>query len=123
MSEPLVFVSHFRVREGKLEDFRREFELVVRELEGDKPGTLFYAAYLNEDETKLTIFHVFGDAAAMDAHFVGAEARSTNAYQMIEPAKAEIFGRPSAGALTMLEEMAAELSPEHLGGFMRLEAS
>jgi len=48
MSEPIAFVSHFRVKQGKRDDVTRLFQDVSKRLEADKPRTLVFLAYLNE---------------------------------------------------------------------------
>ena len=40
MSEPVVFISHFTVKEGKLDDLRRLSAEVEAQLRADKPETV-----------------------------------------------------------------------------------
>ncbi len=125
MPEPIVFVSHFKVREGKLEGFEELSRAAQSDLERKKPRTVAYLFYLNEDRSALTIIHVFPDADAMDVHSEGAGERAAAAYEFVEPAGWEIYGRPSAGALEMMREAAARANvelvfqPQSMGGFLR----
>lgn len=128
MPQPVVFISHFRVKEGKLDDFRRRSEENTRSLEQEKPATVAFLAYLSDDRTQLSIVHVFPDAASMDAHVEGAEERAAAAYEFIEPAGWDIYGRPSDGVLEMMRRSAASAGvplvhhPDHLTGFLRMRA-
>jgi quinol monooxygenase YgiN len=128
MTQPVVFISHFRVKEGKLDGFRQRSEGTTKSLEAEKPATVAFLTYLSEDGTQLSIVHVFPDAGSMDAHVEGAEERAAAAYEFVEPAGWEIYGRPSDGVLEMMRRSAASASvplvhhPEHLAGFLRLRA-
>jgi len=125
MSEPIVFVSHFRIKEGKLEAFRQHTKETSPLLEAGKPRTSAFLPYLGDDG-RVTIVHVFADADAMDAHVQGADERSAAVYEFIDPDGWEIYGRPSADVLEMLNQGAMasgvhlETQPESIAGFLRL---
>jgi hypothetical protein len=85
VSQPIVFISHFRVREGKMDGLRRIAEDVTRSLEIDKPRTIAFLSYLDAAGTNVTFVHAFADAASMDLHFEGADDRSQAAYEFLEP--------------------------------------
>jgi hypothetical protein len=125
MPEPIVFISHFRIKEGKLDAFRRWFKEGSKGLEAQKPRTLVFLGYLDEDGSRATIVHVFGDAESMDLHVQGAAERSRAAYDYLEPDGTEIYGKPSPAVASMFRQEAASagsltLEPDHLGGFLRV---
>ena len=128
MSQPIVFVSHFRVKEGKLEGARRPWQEASRRLEEEKPRTLVFLGYLDRDGTHVTMVHVFADADSMDLHVEGAGERSTAAYEFVEPEGFEIYGTPSDRVLEMLRREAATAGvtlthqPENLVGFLRVKS-
>lgn len=123
---PVAFISHFRIKEGKLEAAREAFAAVAVELGASRPRTAAYVAFVDEAGERLSILHVFPDADAMDRHAEGAGERSRAAFELFEPAGWEIYGEPSAAALKTIEDMAAEwgvpvnIEPVALGGFIRL---
>jgi hypothetical protein len=129
MSEPVVFISHFGIKEGKLDDMRRHSSDVLAQLRENKPRTVLFLAYLDEQGTEVSFLHAFPDAESMDLHFEGVDERVAAAYEYLEPRGWEIYGRPSEGALGMMRQSAAaagvslNVLPEHLGGFLRLQAS
>lgn len=84
MPDPIVFVSHSRVKEGKLEAFREMSKEMFPMLKASKPGTVFRYGYVSEDGSELSFAHVFPDADAMDAHFEGAGDRAGSAMDYIE---------------------------------------
>ncbi len=127
MPEPVVIISHFKVRQGKLESFEELSRAAQASLEAEKPRTVAYLFYLNEDQSELTIVHVFPDAEAMDVHIEGAGERAAAAYEFVEPAGWEIYGRPNTGALETMREAAARsnvelvFQPQSMGGFLRFK--
>jgi quinol monooxygenase YgiN len=124
MSEPIVFISRFRMKEGTRERFTDYARRVTPEIDAAKPRTLVYLAYLDDTATRLTIIHAFGDAQAMDVHFEGAAERAAAAYEFIEPQGWEIYGRPSQGALDVMRRSAEAAGvsltvlPDYLVGFL-----
>jgi quinol monooxygenase YgiN len=122
---PVALISHFRIKQGKLDATREAFAAVSSELEASRPRTAAYIAFIDEAGERLSILHVFPDAEAMDLHAEGGGERAKAAYELFEPAGWEIYGRPSAAALGMFESQAAEwnvtlrVESEALGGFIR----
>ena len=126
MAEPVVFISHFVVREGALEGLRRFAEEGEAGLREAKPGTVAFLMYLDEESREMTIVHTFPDADAMDRHFEGSDERSAASFEFLEPRGFEIYGRPSDDALATLQQAAESglpltLRPQLLRGFLRLQ--
>ena len=125
MSEPVVFISHFRIKEGALNTVRRMSVEVPRRLEADKPRTSVFLTFLDEQSTEVSFVHVFADREAMDLHFEGADERAQAAYAFIEPLGWEVYGTPSDAALLPLREAARVAGvtltarPAFLAGFLR----
>ena len=71
MSGPIVFISHQRVKEGKLDAYKQSYREYIGIIKAVKPGTVAHLAYVNEDGSEVTMVHVFPDAEAMDLHFQG----------------------------------------------------
>jgi quinol monooxygenase YgiN len=125
MSEPIVFVSHFRIRDGKLDAFKQHTSDISRLLEAEKPRTSAFLPYTSDDG-EVTFVHVFADADAMDAHVQGADERSKAVQEFLSPDGWEIYGKPSADVLRMLNQGATAtgvslaIQSESIGGFLRL---
>ncbi|MEJ2239422.1 MAG: hypothetical protein P8X82_14065 [Gemmatimonadales bacterium] len=123
MPDPIVFVSHSRVKEGKLEAFHEMSKEMFSMLEASKPGTILHYGYANEDGSELSFVHVFPDADAMDAHFEGAGDRAGSAMEYIETYQFVVYGTASDQALAMLAQApGVELAvyPDSFGGYLRL---
>jgi hypothetical protein len=127
MSEPVVFISHFRVKEGKLDELKRLAADVERNLHEDKPRTVGWLVYLDESGTKVTFVHCFPDAHSMDLHFEGSDERTAAVYEFVEPDGFEIYGSPTDQALETMQQAATgsgvslRVQAERLGGFLRMQ--
>lgn len=125
MANPIVFISHNRVREGQLSRLRRLMAEGTPALEAEKPRTLAFLAYLDKGESELTIIHAFADGTAMDAHMEGVVERSAASFEFIESRGFEIYGRPSGAVLQMMAAAAGaagielKVHPEFVDGFLR----
>jgi hypothetical protein len=126
ISEPIVFVSHFRVKEGRSDNVLDLSNQIAKAMEAGRPRTLGFLFYMNENRSQMSIVHVFPDAESMDLHFVGADRRSNAAYEHLFPEGWEIYGSPSSVVREQMQQEAASagvtlaLQPEFLTGFLRL---
>ena len=126
MSEPAFFISHFRVKEGKLDAVRQLTRDVAQRLEAQKPRTVLFLSFLDEQGGVIHFLHAFPDAQSMDAHFEGSDERAGAAYELVSPLGWEFYGRISDAALETMRKAAvssgATLSvhPDYVAGFLRL---
>ena len=121
--DPIVFISHSTVKDAKLEAFRELSEEMFAVMKAEKPGTVLHYGYTNEEETEIHFVHVFPDAAAMDAHMVGAGERIGKADEFIDTFAFEIYGTPSEETLSMLRHapgVDVVVNPVGFGGYIRL---
>ena len=126
MSEPIVFISHHRIKPGKGEELKTLIAEIWSALETEKPQTLMNLAFVNQEGTEVSFMHAFADTEGMRLHWQGADERTQQAYAYVEPFAFEIYG--SAGE-QIVEGMRAEaveggatltLWPEFVTGFLRL---
>ncbi|HYN65165.1 MAG TPA: hypothetical protein VES36_11230, partial [Candidatus Limnocylindrales bacterium] len=62
MTKPIVFISHFRVKDGMLDQFKDLARTVTPQLQAERPRTIAYLFYLSQSGSEITIVHVFPDA-------------------------------------------------------------
>lgn len=128
MADPIVFISTHRVKDGKVTELKEQYEQGTRYIEAEKPGTVVFLAYLNEEETEISTLHVFPDSDAFDAHLEGAAERAKGATEFLEFREFEIFGPASPEALEMMEQAASgeaslTVRPDFVEGYLRLQSS
>ena len=124
MAEPIVFIACFRVRQGRLDEFRKHYMESLPSVQAGKPGTLAQVAYENEDGSEVMVVRLFPDAEAMDAQLQGSGERSQKTYEFVEPLRMEICGTPGASTLEMMNRLAEKgiavsVNPRFIGGFIR----
>jgi hypothetical protein len=128
MTEPIVFVSRWRIREGKRQAFEAMFTQAVPFIASTKPRTALFAAYVDEAGEELRIIHAVPDAAAMTDHFVGSEERGGPAREVMELLGFEVYGDAPPAAVDQLKREAAlahgelTLLPVSIGGYLRAPA-
>ena len=125
MSGPIVFISHNAVKDGKLEGFRDAFGEVAEALNAEKPGTVVFLAFADEDGSEVSVVHVFPDADAMGRHLEGVQERTGTAVEFIKTTGYEIYGAPSEPVLDAMrgfstsEGVPLQVQTDHIGGYLR----
>jgi quinol monooxygenase YgiN len=127
MTEPIIFISNQRVKEGKLEGYEHYYQQVAEHAKANKPGTVAHIAYHNKEGSELSIIHIFTDAEAMELHMKGVDELAKKAYEYVEIVSFEIYGKP---ADTVLEKMlqivgsgvGLSIKPQLIGGYIRLKS-
>ena len=129
MSEPVVFISHFAIKEGALDDLRR-YSVGVRRIREEKPGTVLFLSYLDDEGgggSRSSMPSPTPDA--LDRHFEAANEQPAAAYEFIEPRGWEFYGRPSEQVMETMRATAEKfgvplvVEPEFNGGFLRLHSA
>lgn len=128
MPGPIVFSSHYKVKEGSLEALRQLVEAMAAHIEAEKPGTVAFLQYLNDEGSELSIIHVFPDADAFDRHLAGVGERARASFEFIEPTRREVYGMPSDTVLATMQlrppgtpEVEFHHMPQNMGGYIRLK--
>jgi len=124
MSEPIIFISHQRVKEGKLEGYKHYYRQVAEQAKANKPGTLAHMAFHNEEGSELSIIHIFPDAESMEAHMQGVDELAKKAYEYVEILGFEIYGKPTEAVLERMMQIVGSpitlnIRPQLIGGYIR----
>ena len=125
MAGPIVFISHNRIKPGKLDELTAYAPQVADRIERDKPGTVVFLMYTADQGSDAHIVHVFPDAEAMQAHMEGLDERAAAAFEFIETTGYEIYGSPSDPVLETMRAYADRSAvpltvyPDHMAGYVR----
>jgi hypothetical protein len=131
MGEPVVYVSTWKIQEGRFEDFRRFNEAIVRIVAEQEPRVATFLAFANDDGTEITNVHVFADQETLDRHMgilaekIGLLPADVSAVtRLLEPVRLEVYGSPSQSARDVDASLVGEGVPfvsktRLVGGFTR----
>ena len=134
MFTPLIYMSTWKIKEGRLEDYRRFTKEFMEIVEGKEPQLIAINIFLNEDETEMTSIQVHPDTASMDFHMqvlakvIGQDMIEwINRADFLEPKHIEIYGTPSAKLLEADQQLVdagipRSVKPLHFAGFTRSAA-
>jgi hypothetical protein len=126
---PVVYLSTWRVKAGKFDDYRRFYAELLQRISGPDRDVLAFYAFGNDDDTEITNVHVFPDAATLDRHMAVLQEQMglipgdlTSVLAFLEPVDIQVYGTPTGQALAMdqgLKDSGVPFSGKarFLGGF------
>ncbi len=125
MSEPIVFIARQKVKEGKLEGYKQLVQENVNFIKPNKPNTVGFLNYGNEDGTEATLIQVYPNSEAMEQHVQGLGDIAKKSYEFMDILSFEIYGKPSEATLSMMANLAksgvpVKIVPVFNGGYIRL---
>jgi hypothetical protein len=128
MSEPFIFISNHRVKDGQLDELRRLCAEYADFVEAHEPRAMGFRLSIDDDGPRLSHIIVQPDAAAMDQHMTLAHERIGAALALVDTTSIEVYGEPGpvlAEALRHNAEMGVPvtIASERLGGFVRPAAA
>jgi hypothetical protein len=129
MAAPFIYVSHNKLKAGKLEAYQRNFmPELVEFVESNEPRLLAFNAFANDEGTEIAGVQVHPDTDSMLSHMQVMREHITMAYEeYLEATTAiHVYGPPNDAVLEMIKMMATpgvsvSVKPRHLGGFTRLQ--
>ena len=68
MGDPLVYIDRSAIGPGMLDRVRAALDDLVAFIEANEPQLLAYGAYVDDDGTQMTVFHVHTDSASLEFH-------------------------------------------------------
>jgi hypothetical protein len=131
MTEPVVYVSTWKIKEGKFDAYARFHDRLANTVRDLEPQVATFLAFANDDGTEVTGIHVFADADALDRHMdVLAERMGVLAEDMglvtdlLAPGHIDVYGARPQRALAMdrpLEDsgLPFTVKTRFVGGFTR----
>ena len=75
MGRKLQLSARMKIREGKLEGFKRQAAVCISRVKEKDPGTLQYDWFLNSDKTECEILEAYESSEAILAHIANLRER------------------------------------------------
>ena len=107
MSEPLIFINTYAIKEGMADRYRERSEEVISMVRSEQPQMIYFAFYINEEGTEATTLQVHPDSESMLRHMKLAEKHIEQSVEFIDFTKMEIhlYGNPNAAVLDMMRQL------------------
>jgi len=127
MSGPLVFISHSKVKPGKLQAYQVQAVDATDLVESEEPRMIAFNFYASEDRADVATVQVHPDAESLDLHLrIFFDKLREKAFATLDTDEINVYGAPSNATLEMLSQMASQFPGlrvrvlrEHQGGFLR----
>jgi hypothetical protein len=123
MSGPLIFISHSRVKPGKLQAYQAHWKQATELVEAEEPRMIAFNSYASEDGTEVSTVQVHPDSESLDVHLkIFFEKLQDRAFQTLDSYEINVYGTPSDAVLESLGQMPGlrvRVLPVHQGGFLR----
>ena len=130
MSGPFIFIGTHRIKDGRLEDFKRDARELAELVHEKEPRILAFDFYFNEDETEASVVQVHPDAESMVFHMQVMREFITHAVdEQLVTKDIQIYGTPNEVVLNMIEGLSQSGTPlivkprHHTGAGMGEEGS
>ena len=127
MAAPFIFIGTYKVKPGKLEEFKAWFaNYIDTTVEPNEPRLLSFEAYEDPKANVVTVVQVHPDAESMVHHMEVITDHVSTAYAnfLERESQYQIYGTPRAGVLELIQQMdgsdEAPTSQEPFAGFTRL---
>jgi quinol monooxygenase YgiN len=119
MSDQVVYVDRFTVREGRLEDFRRYASEMTELVKVKEPETKSFNYYIDDEGREGTAVFVFANADAADFHLGVASDKFQEGAELLSSTDIELLGPASDRAAQMAKAFGANIKTGSLAGFAR----
>ncbi len=130
MSQPFIFISTFRLKQGKLEAFKEMCQGLVEFVGSNEPRVIAFNLYASADGTEVSNVQVHPNADSMVSHMqllrehISGAGSEESAIDVTT--SNQIYGAPSDAVLEMIEGfdpgVPLPIKPVPLAGFTRSAA-
>ncbi|MFI8825346.1 hypothetical protein [Streptomyces sp. NPDC053431] len=127
MADPLYYVDHSDLLEGRLDEARSAMRDLAAFIEENEPRLIAYRFFVDEAQATMTLLAVHPDSASLESHLELGGPRFRAFAELIRMRSIDVYGRPSPAAVDRLRQKATMLgggtvtvhSPQ--AGFSRLQ--
>jgi quinol monooxygenase YgiN len=92
----LLGIARFRIREGKLDEYKRLSAQAMEIVRTKDTGTLQYDTYFNDDQSECVVIERYRDSEAALEHAANLADVSAEVLAIVSVVHGELLGEPSA---------------------------
>jgi quinol monooxygenase YgiN len=89
-------IARFRIREGKLDEYKRLSAQAMEIVRTKDTGTLQYDTYFNDDQSECVVIERYRDSEAALEHAANLADVSAEVLAIVSVVHGELLGEPSA---------------------------
>jgi len=129
MNEPIIYLDHSEIVEGKILDLRKAINELVELFKMKEPRLVAYNVYFTEDMKHMTVLNVHPDPDSLEFHLRVFAPWSPKFTGLIKLLSIDIYGPISGTILEQINQKAARLGNGKVrvhklqSGFNRLSIS
>jgi len=109
MSEPIVYIDHSEIVEGKLKDLQEAVNGLVELFRAREPRLIAYHVYFSEDGKRMSILHVHPDSESLELHLTTFAPRAPEFKELVRLLSIDIYGAVSDQVLLLINQKAVML--------------
>ncbi|MFI8965044.1 hypothetical protein ACIGO8_23360 [Streptomyces sp. NPDC053493] len=109
MAEPIFYVDHSDIREGRIAEVRAGMRELAAFVEEREPQLIAYHFYLDGAESTMTVVAVHPDAASLERHLELGGPKFREFAALIRMRSIDVYGQPSPAVLDRLRQKAEML--------------
>jgi hypothetical protein len=124
--EPIVYVDTWKIREGKLGEYKDAARELVHFVAENEPQLIAYNVYIDEESNHATVIQIHPDSASIEFHMKVAGPQFGRFIELYETGGTiEVHGRPADHVLDRMRQMGQQFGvtvdvKERYAGFARL---
>jgi hypothetical protein len=109
MTEAIVYIDRSAIRPEKVEEVKRGSARLVEFIRAHEPQLIFYAFYIDEVASSMTVVAVHPDSTSLELHLRIGGPEFRKLAHLIDLRSIEVFGEPSEAVMSQLHEKAQML--------------
>ncbi len=103
MTQPITVIAHFKIHEGKQDEWRALYEKGMKEVAANEPEVINFSMYANDDESVFASYEVYESSEAIIEHFKLAEERISGILAASDVISVEVYGDASSELKELLQ--------------------
>ncbi len=112
--EQIKATALFKIKEGKLEEFKQLIPGFISIVKQKDPGTLTYDWHLNEESMECVVLEIYTDSQSLMAHAGNVGEYLQKAIELAD-LSLELYGNPSEELIVALAGLSVKIYPFFAG--------
>lgn len=105
VSPGVLFVGHYRIPAGRVDDWRAAIRTMTEFVEANLPDVYSFDAYLGADGSEGTSVHLHRDAASFERYLAAMATMISAGGQIVEVTGIDLYGAPRPEVVEQLRRM------------------